>query len=135
MYARGMTFGEFVAHYRSPALRGLLLRYLSDAWRALRQTVPEASRTTELADLIAWLGEVVRLVDSSLLDEWTTLAGLMGEPTASGDDAPPPRPGRSRATSARSGCSSATPCGGAWSSWPTTISTPSPPSRPASRSS
>lgn len=90
MYARGMTFGEFVAHYKVQRSEGLLLRYLSDAWRALRQTVPEASRTPELADLIAWLGEVVRLVDSSLLDEWTKLAGLMGEPAASGDDAPPP---------------------------------------------
>lgn len=90
MYSRGMTFGEFVAHYRIQRSEGLLLRYASDAWRALRQTVPEASRTPELGDLIAWLGEVVRLVDSSLLDEWSRLAGLMGEPEASGDDGPPP---------------------------------------------
>ncbi|WP_342373307.1 DUF3516 domain-containing protein [Propioniciclava soli] len=89
MYARGMTFGEFVAHYKIQRSEGLLLRYLSDAWRALRQTVPEASRTDELGDLIAWLGEVVRLVDSSLLDEWTKLAGMAGEATPA-EDAPPP---------------------------------------------
>ena len=89
MYAQGMTFGEYVAHYKVQRSEGLLLRYLSDAWRALRQTVPEASRTDELADLIAWLGEVTRLVDSSLLDEWTKLAGLAGQQLGP-DDAPPP---------------------------------------------
>ncbi|MFP5417131.1 MAG: DEAD/DEAH box helicase [Actinomycetes bacterium] len=90
MYERGMTFGEFVAHYKIQRSEGLLLRYLSDAWRALRQTVPEAFRTDELADLIAWLGEVTRLVDSSLLDEWAALAGLAGEPDDATDEVPPP---------------------------------------------
>ncbi|HHU37724.1 MAG TPA: DUF3516 domain-containing protein [Propionibacterium sp.] len=90
MYTRGMRFGEFVAHYKVQRSEGLLLRYLSDAYRALRQTVPEASRTEELADLIAWLGEVTRLVDSSLIDEWNKLADLAGEPAASVDEAPPP---------------------------------------------
>jgi len=89
MYERGMTFGEYVAHYKVQRSEGLLLRYLSDAYRALRQTVPEASRTEELGDLIAWLGEVTRLVDSSLLDEWSALSGLAGAP-ASADDPPPP---------------------------------------------
>lgn len=93
MFERGMTFGEYVAHYKVQRSEGLLLRYLSDAWRALRQTVPESLRTEELTDLIAWLGEVTRLVDSSLLDEWTRLAGLAGEPAASDDEgAPPSRP-------------------------------------------
>ena len=90
MYERGMRFGEFVAHYKVQRSEGLLLRYLSDAYRALRQTVPEASRTEELADLIAWLGEVTRLTDSSLIDEWNKLAALAGEPAASVDEAPPP---------------------------------------------
>src|SRR6185369_889482 len=55
------------------------LRYLADAYKALRQTVPEEARTEELADLTEWLGELVRQVDSSLLDEWERLR--------SGDDA------------------------------------------------
>jgi hypothetical protein len=50
-----------------------VLRYLADAYRALRQTVPEDARTEELTDLIEWLGELVRQVDSSLLDEWARL--------------------------------------------------------------
>jgi len=50
-----------------------VLRYLADAYKALRQTVPDEAKTEELADLIEWLGEIVRQVDSSLLDEWERL--------------------------------------------------------------
>lgn len=92
MYSRGMRFGEFVAHYKVQRSEGLLLRYLSDAFRALRQTVPEASRTEELADLIAWLGEVTRLTDSSLIDEWNRLAALSGEPEDEVDAVEPAHP-------------------------------------------
>jgi hypothetical protein len=35
--------------------------------------VPETKRTEPLEDLIAWLGELVRQTDSSLLDEWEKL--------------------------------------------------------------
>lgn len=79
MFERAMTFGEFVAFYKVQRSEGLLLRYLSDAYRALRQTVPESMRTEQLEDLIEWLGEVTRLTDSSLLDEWETLTSYTGD--------------------------------------------------------
>jgi hypothetical protein len=63
-----------------------VLRYLADAYKALDRTVPEALRTDELTDLTEWLGELVRQVDSSLLDEWEALAAGEG----GGDSAPPP---------------------------------------------
>ena len=49
------------------------------------------AKTEELQDLIAWLGELVRQVDSSLLDEWEQLANP-GEPVpADGEiEAAPP---------------------------------------------
>jgi hypothetical protein len=70
LYERAMTFGDYVGFYGLARSEGLVLRYLSDAFRALRQTVPDEAKTDELADLIEWLGELVRQVDSSLLDEW-----------------------------------------------------------------
>ncbi|MDN5762763.1 MAG: DUF3516 domain-containing protein, partial [Microlunatus sp.] len=73
LYERSMTFTEYVAFYRLARAEGLVLRYLADAYKALRQTVPETKRTEALEDLIAWLGELVRQVDSSLLDEWEKL--------------------------------------------------------------
>lgn len=49
---------------------GALLRYLSEAYRALDRTLPFDKRSEEMEDIIAWLGLVVRSVDSSLVDEW-----------------------------------------------------------------
>jgi superfamily II RNA helicase len=73
MFERAMTFAEYVAFYGLARSEGLVLRYLSDAYKALRQTVPEPARTDELTDIVEWLGEVVRQTDSSLLDEWEAL--------------------------------------------------------------
>jgi hypothetical protein len=74
MFERAMTFGEFVAFYGLTRSEGMVLRYLSDAYKALRQTVPDNAKTEELIDLIEWIGEVVRQTDSSLLDEWEQLS-------------------------------------------------------------
>jgi Domain of unknown function (DUF3516) len=70
---RAMTFTEYVSFYQLARAEGIVLRYLADAYKALRQTVPENARTDEVTDLIAWLGELVRQVDSSLLEEWERL--------------------------------------------------------------
>ncbi|GAA4158783.1 DEAD/DEAH box helicase [Gryllotalpicola daejeonensis] len=89
MFERAMSFAEFVQHYQLARSEGLVLRYLSDAYRAIRQTVPDEAKTDELRDIIEWLGELVRQVDSSLVDEWTELVN----PTVT-DDTPvvPPAP-------------------------------------------
>ncbi len=93
MYESGRTFGEFVSAYSVARSEGLLLRYLSDTYRALRQTVPEGVRTDELDDIIEWLGETVRQVDSSLLDEWEALTDTAAVERAAASAAPPaPRP-------------------------------------------
>jgi superfamily II RNA helicase len=73
MYERAMTFGDYINYYKLARSEGLVLRYLSDAYRAARQTIPDEAKTEELLDLIEWLGELVRQVDSSLLDEWDEL--------------------------------------------------------------
>ena len=70
---RAMTFTEYVGFYGLERTEGVLLRYLADAYRALRQTVPPERRNEELEDLTEWLGELVRSTDSSLLDEWERL--------------------------------------------------------------
>jgi Domain of unknown function (DUF3516) len=73
MYERAMTFVEYVAFYGLSRSEGLVLRYLADTYKALRQTVPDEAKVEELVDLIEWLGELVRQVDSSLIDEWERL--------------------------------------------------------------
>jgi superfamily II RNA helicase len=73
LYERAMTFVDYVGYYGLARSEGLLLRYLASAYKAVQQTVPDDAKTEELRDLIAWLGELVRQVDSSLLDEWEQL--------------------------------------------------------------
>src|SRR5690606_1250281 len=104
MYERAMSFGEYVAYYKIARSEGVVLRYLSDAYRAASQTIPEELKTEDLRDLIEWLGELVRQVDSSLLDEWEELRagidnGVVDVLTlrqAQGDEEPivPPAPKR-----------------------------------------
>ncbi|KQR39696.1 DEAD/DEAH box helicase [Microbacterium sp. Leaf159] len=93
MYERAMSFGEYVAFYKIARSEGVVLRYLSDAYRAASQTIPEEAKDEDLRDLIEWLGELVRQVDSSLLDEWEELVnGVLQDP----DEEPivPPAPKR-----------------------------------------
>jgi superfamily II RNA helicase len=73
MWERAFTFREFVNTYGLTRSEGAVLRYLSDAFKALRSGVPADARTEEVTDLVEWLGELVRQVDSSLLDEWEQL--------------------------------------------------------------
>ena len=90
MYEQAMTFTEYVAFYGLARAEGIVLRYLADAYKALRQTVPEEARTEELTDLIEWLGELVRQVDSSLIDEWERLRDPgSAAAMAAVDDKPP----------------------------------------------
>jgi superfamily II RNA helicase len=97
MYERAMTFTEFVGFYGLARSEGLVLRYLADAYKALRQTVPEEARTEELADLIEWLGELVRQVDSSLIDEWERLRNPLEEAEHLAAERPPAVTGNKRA--------------------------------------
>ncbi|MDT3397131.1 DUF3516 domain-containing protein [Streptomyces sp. B1866] len=74
MYERAMTFSEFVAFYDLARTEGIVLRYLASAYKALDHTVPDDLKSDDFQDIVAWLGEMVRQVDSSLLDEWEQLA-------------------------------------------------------------
>jgi superfamily II RNA helicase len=82
MWERAMTFGEYVSFYGLMRSEGLVLRYLSDTYRALRSGVPAAARTEGVEDLTSWLGEVVHQVDSSLIDEWEQLTAPDSTPSA-----------------------------------------------------
>ena len=75
MYERSMSFAEYVAHYGIARSEGLSAPVPvgrlqgAGAKRPRRIEVHQALR-----DLSEWLGEMVRQVDSSLLDEWELLS-------------------------------------------------------------
>ncbi|WP_062079158.1 DEAD/DEAH box helicase [Demequina globuliformis] len=74
MLEKAMSFRDLVSAYGLERTEGVVLRYLAEAYRALRQTVPEEHRTADVAAITDWLGEMVRSTDSSLLDEWEHLS-------------------------------------------------------------
>jgi superfamily II RNA helicase len=73
MLEKFCSFDDYVRDYGLQRSEGVLLRYLSQAYKALTQTVPEPLRTDELDDAIDELRAMLRAVDSSLLDEWQSL--------------------------------------------------------------
>lgn len=70
MLETASDFKTYVGRYKIARSEGTLLRYLSDAYRVLDRTIPADKRDERLEDIVAWLGFVVRSVDSSLMDEW-----------------------------------------------------------------
>lgn len=76
MIEKAMTFRDFVSNYSLARSEGVVLRYLSSAYRALNQTLPETFRTPQLTEHIEWLGATVRDTDSSLIEEWENLHAL-----------------------------------------------------------
>ena len=75
MYERFMDFNEYVREYELGRAEGTLLRYLSEVYKALDQTVPAPAKTPEIEEIEVFLRAMIRAVDSSLLDEWERLRG------------------------------------------------------------
>jgi superfamily II RNA helicase len=73
MHEQFFSFNDYIKEYELHRSEGLLLRYLTDVYKALIQTVPINARTPELDDIATYLGAIVRGTDSSLLDEWERL--------------------------------------------------------------
>jgi hypothetical protein len=84
------SFDDAVRRLGIQRSEGLLLRYLGEVLRALDRSVPDASKTDALDDVLAYLRELVRHTDASLLQEWETRAS--GAPAT-------PQAGRSPARS------------------------------------
>jgi len=92
MYELGFNFRQYVEHHGLKRSEGVVLRYLTQAYKAVVQNVPDEEKTEALRDLEAWLGETVRQVDSSLIDEWEKLRNPDPDDTAPVEGAEPERP-------------------------------------------
>ncbi len=73
MYERYAMFDDYITDYGLQRSEGVLLRYLSDVYKVLVQTVPEAAKDDAVVDMTAYLRTVIGSVDSSLIEEWESL--------------------------------------------------------------
>ncbi len=68
-----MSFADYVKRYGLQRSEGVLLRYLSQLYKALDQTVPEYAKTAEVWDVLGYFRTLIHHTDTSLLEEWESL--------------------------------------------------------------
>ncbi len=73
MFERYLSFADYVRDYGLQRSEGLLLRHLSQVYKVLAQTVPATAKTEEVVDMEDYFRELIRGIDSSLLEEWERL--------------------------------------------------------------
>ena len=84
MFENFQSFREYVSDYGLERSEGLLLRYLSDVYKTLVQTVPAQTKTAEVDDIVTFLQAIVQSTDASLVEEWEALQ--RGQPLEVTDD-------------------------------------------------
>lgn len=84
MYESYATFNEYVRSFGLERSEGVLLRHLSQTYKALGQNVPEQFKTEEIHDVIAYLREVISRADNSLVQEWERM--VYGDLSESGEE-------------------------------------------------
>jgi superfamily II DNA/RNA helicase len=67
------SFGDFVKRYHLERSEGVLLRYLSQLYKTLKQSVPEAARSEAVYDALGFFRALIERTDTSLLEEWEEL--------------------------------------------------------------
>ncbi len=73
MFERYRSFADYVRDYGLERSEGLLLRHLMQAWKVLSQTVPDGAKTEAVIEMEDYFRELIRGIDSSLLEEWERL--------------------------------------------------------------
>jgi superfamily II RNA helicase len=93
MFEGFRSFSDYVQEYDLERAEGLLLRHLNSVYKVLSQTVPDGAKTDAVREMELYLREMLRRVDSSLLDEWEKMLDADYQPAgAAGEDLRPPRP-------------------------------------------
>lgn len=70
MFEGFYSFGDYIKEYDLQRAEGILLRYLTDFYKTLTQNVPDFAKTESVFEIEVYFENIIRQVDSSLLDEW-----------------------------------------------------------------
>ena len=91
MFETFLSFSDYVREYGLERMEGLLLRHLSSVYKALRQTVPDGMKTDAVVEMELYLRDLVRRVDSTLLEQWERMRDPDYRPASAGEPQPPGR--------------------------------------------
>jgi len=92
MFEGFRSFSDYVQEYDLERAEGLLLRHLNSVYKVLSQTVPDSAKGDALLEMEVYLRDMLRQVDSSLLEEWQRMRDPAYVP--GGATGPELRPGR-----------------------------------------
>jgi len=92
MFEGFRSFSDYVQEYELERAEGLLLRHLNNVYKVLRQTVPDGVKTDTIVEMELYLRDMLRQVDSSLLEEWERMRDPNYRPPGAGGELRPPRP-------------------------------------------
>ena len=73
MYENFYTFEDYIRIYELQKVEGVLLRYLTDVYKTISQTVPAQFMTEQTLEMEEFFKAIVKTTDSSLIDEWEML--------------------------------------------------------------
>jgi superfamily II RNA helicase len=73
MFEHWQSFEDYIKTYGLERSEAVLLRHLTEVYKVLDQTIPQAAKTDDLVEAEIFFENIVRGVDSSLLDEWEKL--------------------------------------------------------------
>jgi hypothetical protein len=73
MFEGYLSFADFVRRYGLARSEGVLLRYLSQLYKTLVQSVPEKAKTEAVYDVVGFFRTLLEHTDTSLLEEWESL--------------------------------------------------------------
>ena len=119
MFERYSSFADYVKHYGLMRAEGLLLRHLTNVYRVLEHSIPPAFKTEPVHEVITYIEHLLRITDSSLLDEWNTLKDPDYQPKPLTRCRPPAKRWTSPATTKFSPAWCATKCSAFCACWPT----------------
>ncbi len=95
MFEEFLTFSGYIKRYGLERSEGLLLRHLNSVYKVLAHTVPDGFKNEAVLEIQDYLAEMLRRVDSSLLEEWERLRDPSFVAQEEGDE--PEMPGAAEA--------------------------------------
>ena len=73
MFESYYSFNNYVRYYGLQRSEGVLLRYISQLYKTLSQTVPERAKTEAVYDVVGYFRTMLEHTDTSLIEEWQNM--------------------------------------------------------------
>ena len=79
MFENFMSFSDYLREYGLQRSEGVLLRYVSQVYKTLAQTIPDEAKDESVLEVQAYFRAMLSQVDSSLVQEWESMLNPAAE--------------------------------------------------------